>query len=233
MEHSRYAEDLTSLASALHADREEVPTVRTILAQALVVVPEADHVSITVRARRGKFETLGASSSIAEKADLAQYESNEGPCLETALEGGWYRSTDLGQDPRWPIWGPKARDLGLRSLLCVRLMARDEPYGAINLYGMREGAFADVDAVDRALLWSTHAALALTSARALTGLETAMASRHLIGMAQGMVMQRFQISEDQSFQLLCRLSSHRNEKLRDIAADLVRTGDLPGDDAPG
>lgn len=225
--HSRYAHDMAALATALHTQRDEIPTARTIVDQALVVIPEARHASITVRARKGSFETRGASSAVAEEADAAQYDLAEGPCVETAVEGGWYRSDDLGEDDRWPSWGPRARDLGLHSLLSVRLIARDEPYGAINLYSDRHGAFSDVDALDRALLWSTHAAHALASARVVSGLESALASRHLIGMAQGMVMQRFELSEDQSFQLLCRLSSHRNEKLREIAATIVRTGDLP------
>ena len=54
-----------------------------------------------------------------------------------------------------------------------------------------------------------------------------MASRHVIGMAQGIVMERFGLDEDRSFAFLSRLSSHQNRKLRDLAGDLVRTRTIP------
>lgn len=218
---------LTDLAAALHEERVEEPTVRTVVLQARHVVPDAEHASITVRARRQQFLTLGSSSQTASEADALQYTLKEGPCVEAATEGGWLRSGDVSTDPRWPRWGPEAGRLGVRSLLSVRLISRGEPFGAINLYSTVDGRFHDADEVDRALLWTTHVTNALTAAQQVSGLETALASRHLIGMAQGIVMQQFGLTEDQSFSLLCRLSSHRNEKLRVVAADIVRTGKLP------
>lgn len=222
-----YARQLAALASALHAERQEEPTLHAIVRQAQAVVPDAEHVSLTVRQRRGGFTTLETTSALAAEADQLQYDLNEGPCLDSAREGGWWRSGGVSQDPRWPRWGPGAGRLGVGSLLSVRLMRQHEPYGAINLYSREEQRFADADHIDRALLWATHAADALTAAQELSGLETALASRHVIGMAQGIVMHRFGLSEEQSFSLLCRLSSHRNEKLREIAHTIVRTGEIP------
>jgi AmiR/NasT family two-component response regulator len=52
-------------------------------------------------------------------------------------------------------------------------------------------------------------------------LETALQTRHRIGLAQGMLMLRYGLNEDASFQVLRRLSSHKNLKLRDVARQVI------------
>jgi len=51
--------------------------------------------------------------------------------------------------------------------------------------------------------------------------------RTAIGKAIGIVMERFQISDDRAFHLRARLSSYENRKLYDIATELSSTGNLP------
>ena len=58
-------------------------------------------------------------------------------------------------------------------------------------------------------------------------LRVALSSNRQIGAALGIIMQRYQIDNDQSFTLLRSASQRLNRKLRDIADDVVRTGDLP------
>ncbi len=53
------------------------------------------------------------------------------------------------------------------------------------------------------------------------GLRTAMASRVVIEQAKGILMARGHCTADEAFDLLKRLSSHRNLKLRDIAQAIV------------
>jgi AmiR/NasT family two-component response regulator len=52
-------------------------------------------------------------------------------------------------------------------------------------------------------------------------LKLALESRHLIGLGQGLLMHRYGLDVEASFQVLRRLSSHRNVKLRDVAAKVV------------
>lgn len=59
-------------------------------------------------------------------------------------------------------------------------------------------------------------------------LEEGMAARTVIGQAQGILIERHTVTADGAFQMLVRASQDTNRKLRDIAADLVRTGDLAG-----
>ncbi len=63
--------------------------------------------------------------------------------------------------------------------------------------------------------------------RQQTGLARSVATRQLIGQAQGILMERHKITADQAFGLLVRTSQHRNTKLRDVADALVRSGELP------
>ncbi len=210
-------------AAASGSDRIDADT---LVAQTLAIVGDADHVSLTVRHGAG-YRSLACSSGLASDADALQYELREGPCLEAAEEGDWYVSADVGRDARWPSWGPQAARLGVGSLLSARLVSDGRPFGAINMYADRLGRFADRDDVDAALVWANLAAYTLAAAREVEGLETALASRHTIGMAQGILMERFGLDETGSFLLLRRLSSHSNEKLRDLAAKLVATRALP------
>lgn len=58
-------------------------------------------------------------------------------------------------------------------------------------------------------------------------LQQALATRSVIGQAQGILIGRYKCSPDAAFRVLVKASSTTNRKLRDIAADLVRTGELP------
>jgi len=61
----------------------------------------------------------------------------------------------------------------------------------------------------------------------LAELRAAHASRGVIGEAKGILMERFSLTEDEAFGMLARLSSEQEAKLRDIAAELVRTRHFP------
>ena len=220
---------LSALSAELLAEGDETSTVTAIVTRAIETIADAEHASLTVRApsrRRQRFLTLGSTDSLAVQADDLQYELGEGPCLD-ALEADWIRTGDAATDGRWPGWGPRAVELGLSSMLSVRMVSTGETVGSLNLYSTRRGRFVDPETVDLAVLFAVHAANALASARRLSGLETAMSSRHAIGMAQGILMERFQLDEHQAFAFLSRLSSHQNRKLRDIAGDLVATRTIP------
>jgi AmiR/NasT family two-component response regulator len=53
-----------------------------------------------------------------------------------------------------------------------------------------------------------------------------METRDLIGQAKGILMERHRVTGDQAFKLLVRASQATNTKLRDIADELVATGEL-------
>ena len=58
-------------------------------------------------------------------------------------------------------------------------------------------------------------------------LNQAVAARHRVGLAQGILMTRRQLTADQAFALLKRQSQNSHVKLRAIAQTVIQTGDLP------
>jgi GAF domain-containing protein len=228
--------DSSAVFAALAAELQQEPdlalTSRAIVTRMREVVPEADKVSLTVRAPRSGHRTLASTDPVAEQADELQYDLGEGPCIQVADTGGWLRSGDVGTDARFPVWGPRAAEVGVGSLLSVSVTEREEPLGALNLYSDELGAFVDRDVVDLALVYAIHATTALSSARRATTLRAAVRSRHVIGMAQGIAMERYDIDQQQSFELLRRLSSTTNVKLRDIANQIAETRAFPHEVQP-
>lgn len=215
------------LVHELSSARSEDVTLERVVARCLEVVPAADCAGLTLRRGRQRLETMGATDDRAERADEAQYEVGEGPCLDSALHRGSHVVEDTLTDPRWPRWGARAAEIGVRSVISVELpalpvdgQAAPAPIGAINLYARTPRAFSGED-LDLAEVYAAHAAVALDSARLVDGLQRAVRSRHLIGMAQGMLMQRYGLGMDQAFAVLQRWSSHRNEPLREVAEGIV------------
>ncbi len=63
--------------------------------------------------------------------------------------------------------------------------------------------------------------------RRLDNLQAALATRLVIGQAQGILIERERITPDQAFDVLRRASQHLNIMLRDVAWALVDTGEQP------
>jgi len=58
--------------------------------------------------------------------------------------------------------------------------------------------------------------------REVDGLKAALASRTVIGIALGIIIEREHVTETEAFQILKRMSQHSNVKLRDIAAQMAK-----------
>jgi AmiR/NasT family two-component response regulator len=54
-----------------------------------------------------------------------------------------------------------------------------------------------------------------------------VSARHRVGMAQGILMARRQLTAGEAFALLKRESQNTHVKLRTIAQRVIETGDLP------
>jgi GAF domain-containing protein len=222
--------DFAAISQELMADSQEVATLKAVVDRAVDVVPGCDWASVTVRRRGQRLETLASSSQFPEDCDQLQYELGEGPCADAVWDADSYLSQDIGADPRWPRWGPRVAELGIGSVLAIRLTTEQETIGALNLYSATRDAY-DEDALDHATVFTAHAANALGSARLVSGLETAMMSRHQIGIAQGILVATYGLTVDQAFDVLRRYSSHRNVKLRHVAEQVVRAGGIPDEKA--
>jgi GAF domain-containing protein len=176
--------------------------------------------------------TPAHTDPIVAEVDILQHRTGEGPCLDAIAEGVTIYADDLGDDDRWPHFGPEAAKRGMRSLLAVPLLS-DGTLGALNLYARYPRAFGAIDRA-RGLLLAALAALAFTAARTheseerrAANLQTALTTRELIGQAQGILMERERVTADEAFDILRRASQHLNRKLREVAQALVDTGEQP------
>jgi GAF domain-containing protein len=133
---------------------------------------------------------------------------------------------DTAAETRWPAWGGGLADLGLRSVVVVPLSATGRSFGVLELSARRPHAF-DGDALARALELGVLASVALAAAHDRDGLRRAVDARSLIGIAMGVLVERYDLAPDAAFQVLVRLSQHHNVKLREVARMLVEDGALP------
>lgn len=195
-------------------------TLRAITDAAVELIPGADAASITVLDQDGSLQEFAETDPILTKLDAAQYEFREGPCYEAALEQSFIRSPHLAADERYPRYAPVAVAAGFKSQAGLRLFdTPNKAQGALNLYSHSVGAFTDVESI--APLFAHQATVALRYAYEVENLETALASRKVIGQAIGVAMERYGLTEAQAFALLTRLSQSENVKLRFIAERIV------------
>lgn len=169
---------------------------------------------------------------IVIEIDELQHRCGEGPCLDAVAQRRTFYGADLAEDARWPSFGPQAAAAGIRSVLAFALFEAGMR-GALNLYARYPQAFG---AVDRAngQIFATLSDLALKLAaahedemRRAVNLQHAMVTREMIGQAVGILMERERISAEQAFDILRRASQRLNVKLRDVAQNLVDTGERP------
>ncbi|MEV0975432.1 GAF and ANTAR domain-containing protein [Streptomyces sp. NPDC049915] len=225
MEWRKYAEQMAVLARHLLAQDSLQATLDEIAASAVKLIEGCDAAGI-LAVRKGRAVTLAACGDMVYESDRLQGELDEGPCFDLARHKDGervYRIEDLNQpQPAWERFAAEARKLGIGSMTGVLLYTDEDDFGALNLYARRPGAMGK-DIETAGWLLASHAAVALDSARTIDQLEHAMESRHSIGEAMGILMERHQLSEDDAFDVLRRISQQHNIKLRDVA-QRVRTG---------
>jgi GAF domain-containing protein len=213
----------TSFFSEMALDLHDEPTAeRTIerIAEFAMTATSCDDAGIMLVQGRNQIETAAATSSRVGEAHNLQIIFDEGPCLDAIDGGPLYLANDVAADLRWPTWGPAVAELGMRSVLSIRLETRARRYGSLNLYANRIDAFDDDD-VAVASIFVTHASVALATAHNEEGLQVAIDARKLIGQAQGILMERYDLDATRAFDFLRRQSQHHNIKLREVAAWVV------------
>ncbi|MFF9774060.1 ANTAR domain-containing protein [Streptomyces sp. NPDC013978] len=219
---------MAAMARDLLAQPSVDATLRRISTSAIELVEGCDAAGILVL-RGTTVETLAPTDQLVVESDRLQERLREGPCFDAARDSEGervFRISDLSaEQPRWPVYAPEARRLGVGSMMGFLLFTEDEDLGALNLYSRRPGAFTEVSELAGWLL-ASHAAVAFSSARTHAQLEQAVATRHVIGEAMGILMGSHHLTEDQAFDVLRRFSQEHNIKLREVARRVCEQGGL-------
>lgn len=194
-------------------------TLARITAAAVELLPEVDYASMTILHADGRVDTVAPTDELLRTVDAAQYALREGPCYDAAAESVHVISPYLDSDPRFPRYAATAVAAGIEAQAGLRLYAAAKSRGALNLYARRPGAFSDLGALGQ--LFQHQAAMAIEYAREIHNLQEAVRTRGLIGSAVGIVMERYQLTDDRAFAFLTRLSQDGNTKLRVIAQQII------------
>jgi ANTAR domain-containing protein len=157
------AADFAALAQQLTAQPTLEPTLQAVVDIAVQTIDGCDYAGVSLVHGRKSVETPAATDQLVFKLDQAQYDHEQGPCLDA---------------------------------LFVEVLT--------------------------AHVYARHASAILALTGQIDSLNTALQTRHQIGLAQGLLMQRYGLSEEQAFQFLTRVSDDSNTKLGDVAQLDVR-----------
>ncbi|MCF6525239.1 GAF and ANTAR domain-containing protein [Streptomyces sp. JJ36] len=220
---------MAEMARVLLVQESVQDTLDQIARHAVVLVPGCEYAGVLTVEGRRKVRTLSATDDLVRRSDAAQEEAGEGPCFDAARRPHQiYRIDDMtSRVRRWPRYAPHARELGIGSMMGFLLFTEDDNLGALDLYSTKPQQFTD-QSEQTAWILASHAAVAFSSARSHAQLATALESRHDIGEALGIIMERYKVSEDEAFAVLKKSSQDHNVKLREIARRVSETGRIPG-----
>lgn len=219
------AEQFSRLALSMYGQRDVEHTLDQVLSFAVTAVG-CDHAGVMLVHARGEIETAAATTDLVEKADQLQLEYDEGPCVSAIEEERNFVILDTTSDPRWPRWGPRVAELGMRSVLSAELATDEAKVGALNLYATQPDFF---DAEDQAVakILARHAALALAITRRHELLNQAVDTQTKLGQALGILMARNGLDQDQGFAVLRQYSQDNNVKLRVVVERLIASAGPP------
>lgn len=214
----------SDVVRAMSASGAVDQSMEAAVAGAVDVIPSVQHAAVSMVRSGKKVDTVAATDDLVRRGDALQYELGDGPCLQSIWQQETVQSDDLTVEERWPIWSRRAaEELGVRSMLCLQLFVADDTLGCLNLYSRERHAF-DVHDRTTALALAAHIAVALSSAHDIHNLESAVVNRTVIGQAQGMLMQRYEMDAAAAFAVLKRVSQHQNRRLHEIAKEIVERG---------
>ncbi|BCW74086.1 GAF and ANTAR domain-containing protein [Arthrobacter sp. NicSoilB11] len=177
--------------------------------------------------RRKRSATIAGSSERAVVLDKLEQVLGEGPCIAALEAMKPVILSNVETDTRWPKYQKLLAENGCRSVLGVPLALDGHQSAALNFFASEPDVFADevvrraegfADLAGRAL----RLALRIADAQNLADdMRAAMANRTTIDLACGVIMAQNRCSQDEAMALLTKASSHRNQKLRDLAAGVI------------
>jgi hypothetical protein len=223
--------DLSQTASVLLSAGDVNAALQQVVDLAVATIDGCDFAGIFL-IEHGVVATKVLTDPVVAEIDGLQRQVGQGPSLDAIGERGTFYADDLTDDPRWAAFGPLAASAGIRSVLAMHLQSKDV-LGTLNLYARYPRAFGVIDRA-KGLVLAALAGLAFAApdaeedeARRLHDLQWALATREVIGEAQGILMERERITSSQAFEILQRAAQYLNIKVREVAQNLVDTGESP------
>ncbi|GAA1566560.1 MULTISPECIES: GAF and ANTAR domain-containing protein [Kribbella] len=219
------ADTFSRLAMEMHEAQSMDETIQMVVDFALQALT-CEYAGVALRTAGGGLEIPAVTDPVVAGIYEFQTAGGDGPLVLCMQERATVLVPDVVEDARWLKWAKKVLDLGVRSVLDVPLWTSAGPVGVLGLYSRQPDAFGP-DEIAVAYILARHAAVAVASARREEHLKVAVDARKLVGQAMGILMERYNLTGDQAFQVLRRYSQDTNTKLRDVAQQLIDSRRLP------
>ena len=181
---------------------------------------------VTLR-RRKRTATIAGSSERASALDKLEQALGDGPCIAALEAMKPVILSDVETDTRWPEYQKVLAENACRSVLGVPLALDQHQSAALNFFSSEPNIFAPA-VVTKAEAFAHLAGRALRLALRIADaqnladdLRAAMQSRTTIDLACGVIMAQNRCTQDEAMALLTKASSHRNQKLRDLAGEVL------------
>jgi GAF domain-containing protein len=216
---------LAEMALSMHEEDTVSDTVERVLDFARTAV-DCSHAGVVFVHAKERIETVASTDPAVEVLHAKQMELHEGPDISVVRDRVSFMVDDTHDEDRWPAWASAAAEAGFRSMMGVRLYNSQRTIGSLNLYDSRPHHFSETD-MQVAHVLARHAAIAMSRVQESEHLWRAIDARKLIGQAQGILMQRYDLDGDRAFEVLRRYSQSHNIKLRDVAQMVVDQRQLP------
>ncbi len=219
------AQAMSQLTRRLRDEPNTASILDVITTAAVAAVPAADYAGIT-QANGHCVDALAPTHQIVDILDEMQAKLRQGPYLIALREQHTVSIPDMGVETRWLPFTARALELGMGSMLSLYLFTCDDTAATLNLYSRDRAAFTEDDVI-LAGVFATHAGIAVHSAIKRQHLDQALVSRDLIGQAKGILMARGNITGDQAFDLLERVSQRTSLAVVNVARQLVTAHSRP------
>jgi hypothetical protein len=212
-----YTRALVAACQRIWAAPDVAALWRTVVDEALALIAADGAAVVTYTGRF--WQTLAVHLS-----DAAPVDSATAAVIEMLVRQGLLQQPFSIDDP---AEGASWDGLGRRALLVVGI--EGAPRQPVRLVWYATGPASLSPYADLAEAFAHHASLAWGAVMERDNVNRAVAARRRVGLAQGILMTRRQLTADQAFTLLKRHSQNTHVKLRSIAQTVIQTGDLPVD----
>lgn len=217
---------LARISAELIAEPEDVEAIaRSIVSKAIDFIPGCEAAVVTKR-ERSKLTLVAATDERAAACVDRELALRCGPTITAVWQSEVTVVDTIGRDVRWPGWAREAQDQRMASALSLRLASGDDRLGALTVLSTRPHHWSPWE-LSLATAYTTHASCAMHTAMVVSAAHVTTEARHRIGVAQGILMQRYGLTKEAAFSLLQRYSNVTNVKVRDLADQVSKRRDLP------
>lgn len=182
---------------------------------------------VMIEREDGHLHMISTSDPLLTRLEELQIELDQGPCLLAYRIGQPVQAPDLTADARFPEFGKRAVEAGMKAVYSYPLQHMAITLGALNFYRTdavelsAEQRSAAAALADVATSYVLHARTDERSAVLTSQLQTALDSRVPIEQAKGFVAGRLDITVDEAFRLLRGYARSHRITLQGVVDDVL------------